>query len=448
MRFTRRVEFIRRLVKAQARPKLLHALEKLGPFEGARVLRQLEPEDRRVFFDLLLPNVVLDKILLDLPEGSLPEVIGPLAESHKLALLYGMPADWVWSYLKQLPLEEQNAVLEHLPADQKERITRVSQFPKESCGEVMRPEVMFVKNTAVVQDAIHTIRQADPQLKVFYLYVVDEEGHLLGTVPLRSLIRENPKNPVGSIMLANPIAVEALKPRRKAAQLVSQYKLLAVPVVDDAHHLLGVITVDDVIDIVQEEATDEMYRLAGLSVEDRIFAPWWKTVRKRLVWMSINLATAFLAASVVGLFQESIAKVVALAIFMPIVAGMGGNGGTQALTVMTRALALGEIGGREVWRVLSKEVLVGGTVGAITGCITGLIAWSWKENATMGLVLWMAMICNMMIAGFAGSMIPIILRTFRLDPALGSGVIVTTFTDVFGFMTFLGLATVFLKYLV
>ncbi|MDO8527987.1 MAG: magnesium transporter [Deltaproteobacteria bacterium] len=448
MRFSKQIEFVRRLVHAKARPKLVHALEKLGPLQSSRILKQLEESDRQLFFELLIPHALLDKILMELPENSLTEILLSLSESQLTTLLYGMPTDMAWSFLQHLPLEEQNTILERLPQDQRDKIAMVSQFPKDSCGEIMHPEVMSVRISVSVEIAIQTVRKSDPHLKVFYLYVVDDEGHLLGTVPLRSLIREDPANLVSQVMIPNPIAVEALQPRRKAAQLVAQNKLLAVPVVDETHHLLGVITVDDVIDIVQEEATEEMYHLAGLSKDDGIFAPWLKTVRKRLAWMSINLFTAFLAAWVVGLFQESISKVVALAIFMPVVAGMGGNGGTQALTVMTRALALGEVSGREVWRAMGKEIFVGGSVGLFTGFVTGLIAWMWKGNFYLGLVLWLAMMLNMMIAGFAGSIIPMTLRAFRLDPALGSGVIVTTFTDVCGFMSFLGLATLFLKYLV
>ncbi|OGQ04948.1 MAG: magnesium transporter [Deltaproteobacteria bacterium RIFCSPLOWO2_01_44_7] len=448
MHFSKRVEFIRRLVQAGAKQKLVHALEKLGTLQSARILRQLRAYDQKLFLEVLLAHPLLDQILLDLSYEALPEVLAHLSNEQLITILSRMPSDWDWSFLEQLPQEKQQSLLEQLPTTQREKIAKISQYPKESCGEIMHPEAMSVKASALVEEAIQTIRQADPQLKVFYLYVVDEEGHLLGTVPLRSLIRENPETLVSQVMLGNPIAVRALDARTKAAQMVAQNKLLAVPVVDEAHHLLGVITVDDVIDIVEEQATEEMYHMAGLSKDDRIFAPWWRTARKRLVWMSLNLVTAFLAASVVGLFQQSISKVVALAIFMPVVAGMGGNGGTQSLTVMTRALALGEIGGREVWRVLTKEVLVGLTVGAITGLATGLIAWHWQGNFYLGFVLWLAMMTNMMIAGFAGSMIPMTLRTLKLDPALGSGVLVTTFTDVFGFLTFLGLATLFLKYLV
>lgn len=448
MRFSKRVEFVRRLIHTAAKPKLLHALEKLGSLQSSRVLRQLDAHDQKLFLEILQKENFLDRILLEIPPETLPTLLAVLEESQLIDVLDRMPPDFGKSYLEPFSADKQKELLEKISPLQREKMARLSQYPSDSCGEAMHTELMFVKASQLVQDAVQTVRTADPQLKIFYLYVVDDEGHLLGTVPLRTLVREDPEKKVEQIMSPHPIAVRALDSRRQAAQLVGQHKLLAVPVVDESHHLLGVITVDDVIDIVQDEATEEMYHLAGLTKDDSAFAPWRKTVKKRLAWMSINLCTAFLAASVVGLFQQSISKVVALAIFMPVVAGMGGNGGTQSLTVMTRALALGEIGGREVWKVLRKEVLVGLTVGAITGMVTGFIAWHWEENIYLGLVLWLAMICNMMVAAFAGSMIPMILRTLKLDPALGAGVLVTTFTDVCGFLTFLGLATLFLKYLI
>jgi magnesium transporter len=223
---------------------------------------------------------------------------------------------------------------------------------------------------------------------------------------------------------------------------------LALPVVDEDHRLLGIVTVDDIMDVIEDEATEDIYRLGGLSWQERIESPAREKVSKRLPWMIINLGTAFLAAWVVGLFEESIAKVVALAIFMPVVAGMGGNGGTQALTVVTRGIALGEVEFTAGIKVVLKEIGVGILIGAATGILTALIAYLWRGNPFLGFVLFLAMVLNMAIAGLTGAGIPLLLKFFGQDPALGSGVLVTTFTDVFGFLTFLGLATVFIKYLV
>lgn len=448
MRFSKRVELIRRLLTSGAKLKLLHALEKLGPTQSSFIFRDLKDHERPLFFDALLEFPFLEKILGELPAEIFPKVFASFSLDQQTQFLSKLSSDHAWSYLQGLELEEQERFGKKFPPEVWKKIEKISQFPAGSCGEIMQTEFTCVKDTATIAEVIQAVRQADPKQKIFYLYVVDEAGHLLGTVPLRSLLKEDQATPISQVMVTTHVSAQALETQEQAAKLVSQYKLLAIPVVDEAHHLLGVIRVDDVIEIVQEEAAEDMYRMAGLSPEDRILSPWRKTMQKRLVWMSINLVTAFLAAWVVGLFKDSIEKVVALAIYMPVVAGMGGNSGVQSLTVMTRALALGEIGGREVWRALFKEVWVGCLVGLITGFVTGLVAWGWQGSFYLGGVLWMAMVINMVIAGFAGSMIPIVLRLFKADPALGSGVLVTTFTDVFGFLSFLGLATLFLKFLV
>lgn len=446
MVMAKRVDLIRRLIKAQARPKLLHGLQKLGVAEAAVLLRSLDPHEIRACLEALFDDPFLKTVLTEVPEERLGEVLSTLSGDEVVKVLSQMPASWDWSYLKFLPGEKTEALLSQLAPPLQKAIRKISEYPKDSCGEVMESDFIAVRVTVTVEEAIRTLRD-NAQMRIFYLYVLDAEGHLLGTVPLRNLVRQDPQTPVSEVMVASHVAVQALDGKEEAAKVVAKYKLMAVPIVDEAHHLLGVIRVDDVMDIVQEEAVEEMYRMAGLSMEDRIFAPWMKTVRKRLPWMLVNLGTALLAASVVGFFQESIEKVVALAIFMPVVAGMGGNGGTQALTVMVRAMTLGEFGRRDIWKIFLKQVGVGGMIGLAAGLVTGLVAWAWQGNLYLGLVLWLAMMANMMIAGFAGSVIPIFLKTLRSDPALGSGVLVTTCTDVFGFLTFLGLATLFLRYL-
>ncbi len=264
---------------------------------------------------------------------------------------------------------------------------------------------------------------------------------------MRRLVAARADKPVGELAMADPVAALASAPAEEAARLVQRYNLLAVPVVDEERRLLGIITVDDILDVIQEQATRTAYGLAGLSEDDRMAAPILRSVRKRLPWMVANLATAFLASWVVGLFEQSIAKVVALATFMPIVAGMGGNGGTQALTVVTRGIAIGELELISAMRAVWKEVVVGVAIGALTGLLTGAVAWPWTHQFALGFVLFAAMIINMAIAGLTGAAIPLMLRLFKLDPALGAGVIVTTFTDVFGYGSFLGIATLLLKYL-
>jgi len=274
--------------------------------------------------------------------------------------------------------------------------------------------------------------------------VVDDAGRLRGVIPLRRLVSAPPDRSVAELMIMNPVSITADADQERAAQLVARYDLLAIPVTDAEGRMLGVITVDDVIDVIREEATEDMYLLAGLSEEDRVFTPALLSVRKRLPWMLANLGTCFLAAWVVGLFERALDQVVALAVFMPVVAGMGGNGGIQAVTVITRGIALGEIEFSTGLRAVGKELAVGLMVGAVTGAVSAGFAVVWQGTPWLGLALVLAMILTLGVAGLAGAAVPLLLQALKLDPALGAGVIVTTFTDVFGFFSFLGIATLLL----
>ena len=234
--------------------------------------------------------------------------------------------------------------------------------------------------------------------------------------------------------------------QEEVARLVASYNLLAIPVVDEHNKLVGVITVDDVIDVIKDEATEDLYRLAGVSSDERVFTPASESLRKRMPWLIVNLATAFLAAAVVGVFQQTIASWVALAVFMPIVAGMGGNAATQTLTVIIRGIALGELTWSNSRKALLKNLLVGVGNGVATGTIAALIAWVMNGDISLGIILGMAMVINLFVAGLVGTLIPLGLKALKIDPALASAVFITTFTDVCGFASFLGLATLFTRY--
>jgi magnesium transporter len=249
------------------------------------------------------------------------------------------------------------------------------------------------------------------------------------------------------IMTPDVISVRVDTDQEEAARLVASYNLLAIPVVDEENKLVGVITVDDVIDVLKDEATEDIYRLAGVTGDERVFTPPGESLTKRLPWLAVNMVTAFLAATVVSLFEHTIDQVVALAVFMPIVAGMGGNAGMQTLTVIVRGIALGELTWGNTRKALVKEMIVGLGNGLALGALGAVVVYLMKGNPVLGGVLGLAMVINMFIAATAGTLIPLGLRAMKVDPALASSVFITTFTDVAGFASFLGLATVFLKYL-
>jgi len=299
-----------------------------------------------------------------------------------------------------------------------------------------------------VAEAITALQNARDVEMVFYLYVVDERRHLVGVVSLRRLLLVSPDTPLKRIITTDVYSARVDLDQEEVARQVASYNLLAIPVVDSENKLVGVITVDDVIDVIKDEATEDVYRLAGVSIDDGVSTPPGESLFRRLPWLMLNLVTAFGAASVVGLFTETIEAVVILAAFMPIVAGMGGNAGTQTLAVIVRGIALGELTWGNARQALMKEALVGLGNGLALGAVAAAGAWvvTWG-NWPMGLILMAAMMINMFVAAVAGTLIPLGLRAMRVDPALASSVFITTLTDLFGFLSFLGLATIFLKYL-
>jgi magnesium transporter len=282
---------------------------------------------------------------------------------------------------------------------------------------------------------------------VFYLYVIDARRHLVGVVSLRRLLLVAPDTPLKRIMTTELISVRADMDQEEVARQVASYNLLAIPVVDEENKLVGVITVDDIIDVIKDEATEDVYRLAGVAGDDRVFTKASESLRKRLPWLLVNLVTAFLAASVVALFTPTIGLLPILAVLMPVVAGMGGNAATQTLTVIVRGIALGELTWSNTRKALLKEAAVGLGNGLACGVIGGLVVIIFKGDPVLGLVLGLAMVVNMFIAATAGTLIPLSLRALKVDPALASSVFITTLTDMFGFFSFLGLATLFIKYL-
>jgi magnesium transporter len=282
---------------------------------------------------------------------------------------------------------------------------------------------------------------------VFYLYVIDGRRHLVGVVSLRRLLLVPPDTPLKRIMTTDLISARVDTDQEEVARQVASYNLLAIPVVDEENKLVGVITVDDVIDVIKDEATEDVYRLAGLASDDRVFTTPSESLRKRLPWLIVNLATAFIAASVVKLFEGTIGVVTSLAVFMPVVAGMGGNAATQTLAVIVRGIAIGELTWSNSRKALIKEALVGIGNGVACGIVGGGIVWLIQGTPWMGVILALAMIINMFVAATAGTLIPLTLRALKIDPALASSVFITTLTDVFGFFSFLGLGALFIKYL-
>ena len=439
---------LRRLLASGVHGRAERLLERMAPADIAPLLSGLTQEEVASVIDLLFRQRRAARVLRELPPEMLPEVFDAVSDERLAGVLHRLEIDDLLELVEWIPEERRNAVVGRLPGAVRAELEKAALYPESSAGRVMQTSFVSLDEKMTSQEAIDTLRaRADDDESILYLYVVDDRRNLRGVVPIRRLVSAPPSRLILDLMIPDPVSVQPDADQEQVAQIVARYDLLAVPVTDVDGRMLGVITVDDVIDVITEEATEDMYHLAGLSEDDRVFSPAHIAVRKRLPWMLVNLATAFLAAWVVGLFERTLEQVVALAIFMPVVAGMGGNGGIQSLTVITRGIALGEIEFSSGLRAVVKELAVGLVIGALTGAVAAGLAYVTVGIPAIGTALFLAMVVTMAAAGLMGAAVPLFLKAARLDPALGAGVIVTTFTDVFAFFSFLGIATVLLDHL-
>lgn len=440
---------LRRLLESGVQSRTERLLARIHPADLGPLLADLTPDEIRSVIDLLFAQHRAASMLAELPRELLPQIFAAIPNRRLAELLVRLEIDDMLLLVEHLPDGQREGVFECLPASKRTELHNAELYAPESAGRAMTTHFIALAPSMCAQEAIDTIRAAgDSRDAIFYLYVVDEEERLIGVVPIRRLVSSPPDTTIQDMMTRQSISVAAEADREEAAKLVARYDLLAIPVTDADGRMLGIITVDDVIDVITEEATEDIYHLAGLSEEDRVFTSPQISIRKRLPWMLLNLGTAFTAASVVGLFESTLDQLVSLAIFLPVVAGMGGNGGIQTLTVITRSIALGEIEFSSGLRAVGKEMFVGLMIGLVAGILSGIIAYLWQGNPVLGLVLLLAMLITMTVASLLGAAVPLLLKTFGKDPALGAGVLVTFCTDALGFFSFLGIATFFLQELV
>ena len=373
-------------------------------------------------------------------------IVQPALSMQIAKLVQLIPSDDAAAIIDHLPEELKTAVLDLMGRKESGEVENLLEYAEQTAGRIMNPNVFALAEDMTVGEAITALQSSRDVEMVFYLYIVDARRHLVGVISLRRLLLVSPETPLKRIMTPDPISARVDMDQEEVARLVASYNLLAIPVVEEGNKLVGIITVDDVIDVIKDEATEDMFRLAGVSSDEHVFTPARQSLRMRMPWLVVNLATAFLAAAVVGLFQNTISAWVALAVFMPIVAGMGGNAATQTLAVIVRGIALGELTWSNSRKALMKEILVGTGNGLATGIIAALVSWLMYRDPTVGALLAIAMVINLFVAGMAGTLIPLGLKALKFDPALVSTVFITTFTDVCGFASFLGLATLVTRY--
>jgi magnesium transporter len=443
------LDSVRRLLRIGATANLVNLLHKQHPADLAQVFTELGERDRHAAFSLLVErnSKLAMEALSELgPEGG-AALLADRSPEEIAGLLHDLPSDDAAAIIDNLPEPLSASVLELIEKRPGDEVGDLLEYEEQTAGRIMNPKVFALSEDMTAGESITTLQGSRDVEMVFYLYVVDARRHLVGVVSLRRLLLVPPPTPLKRIMTTDLTSVRTDTDQEEVARLVASYNLLAIPVVDEENKLVGVITVDDVIDVIKDEATEDVYRLAGVAGDDRVFSSPLESLRKRVPWLEVNLVTAFLAASVVALFEGRIKDLPVLAVFMPVVAGMGGNAATQTLTVIVRGIALGELTWANSRKALLKEAMVGIGNGLACGIVGALVVWVWKGDLVLGLILCAAMVINMFVAATAGTLIPLALRAMKIDPALASSVFITTLTDVFGFASWLGLASLFIKFL-
>jgi magnesium transporter len=428
--------------------KVLEIIDDMYPIDIALALQEYDDDEILLAFYHIADNELMAEILEQADEELQTRLINLLDFQDVIRLFALMSKDDITDILGYLPIKTRKDLLKMMRAGDTRQLQELLGYSEDSAGGIMTTEYIALRSDLTVGEALKKIKEIGPRTEVIEtIFVLGKNKELIGTADLRDILVAPENKMLIDIIDDNAISVYPEMDQEEVSLLVSKYDLKVIPVVNRKNLLLGIITVDDIIDVIVEEQTEDILRLGGVSREEKVDSPLAASISRRLPWLFINLATAFLAAFTVGLFEDVIVQVVALAAAMPIVAGMGGNAGTQTLSVVIRSIALGEVSLKANWRYLFKEIALGVINGAATGLITGMLLYAKYGNPYLGLIIFAAMIGNLVIAGFFGFLIPLLLKGFGIDPALASAVFLTTATDVFGFFLFLGLAKTFLPLL-
>lgn len=422
-------------------------LENLHPSDLADLVEDLNDQQKQEFFALLSDEEAAT-IIQEMEEFDQVTLFRLLTKKRASAILKEMASDDAVDLLGELSSEETRELLA-LIDEEAEEIRGLLQYPEDSAGGIMTKEFISLPGTLPVEEAIARLREIAPKAEtIYYIYVVDYRNRLIGVLSLRELFAAQDGTLIAKIIRKNIIKVDATTDQEEVARLVSRYDLLAVPVVDEEGYLLGIITIDDILDVVEEEATEDIYRLVGTSEvegKDLVEASVFNMAKKRLPWLIISLLGGLVSGSVIGVFQEALQAAVVLAIFIPVIMDMGGNVGAQSSTVFVRGLATGEIVVSDIWRYFLREVRIGLTIGITTGIVIAAAAIAWKGIPMLGVVVGIAMFSTVFLAAVIGILVPAILNKFGADPALAAGPFVTTIKDVTGLLIYFYVAVALLR---
>jgi magnesium transporter len=440
-------ENLRRLNDALEREAIseVYALvRELHPADVALLLESLPEGERDIVWTQLDPDSVAE-VLAEADDAVRASHMRRMAPQALAAVAQEVDPDDAADILQDLPEPVADEVLQAMDEQYRERLAAVLAYPEDTAGGLMNVDVLTVRADVGLDTVQRYLRRrGEIPERTNRLFVVDRENAYVGMLRLADLLIRDPEDSVEAHIIDEMAAIPATMASHEVARMFEHRNLISAPVVDEAGKLIGRITIDDVVDVIRDEGEQTLMRMAGLDEEDDIFAPVFVTSRQRMLWLGVNLATALLAAWVIGLFEATIEKVVALAVLMPVVASMGGIAGSQTLTIVIRGMALGQVGQSNAGWLLNREIMVGFINSLLWALVVALIAAYWFQRPALGVIVAIALVINLVIAAIAGTVLPLIMRKLLIDPALAGGVVLTTVTDVVGFMTFLGLGALFL----
>ena len=440
-RHRRNLKTVNRALASGALSEVRQVLNNLPGAEAAHLLESSPPREREILWQLLSQEQETE-VLQYLGEEVRVELLRDLPTEELVELIEDLDTDDLADLLQELPEQVTSRVLAGLDAQNRERLEQVMNYPEDTAGGLMNTDVITVRpeiTFSVVQRYLR--RLGDIPKTTDNLLVVNRKNQFVGVLPLTRVLISDPGTSVREAMITDVEAIPATQDAHEVAKLFERLDLVTAPVVDDNGMLVGRITIDDVVDVIMEEAEHSLMGMAGLDEDEDTFGSVWHTVRRRALWLGINLLTALAASAVISLFEDTLEKVVALAVLMPIVASMGGIAGSQTLTLVIRAMALGQVQAGNTRYLLTKELAVGAFNGLLWALVIGATAALWFDDPSLGVIIGCAMILNLVVAAGAGALIPMVMKRMGIDPALAGSVVLTTVTDIVGFMAFLGLAT-------
>jgi magnesium transporter len=416
----------------------------LTPAEIGDLLESLPLEQRLIVWGLVDPEDD-GEVLVHVGDEVRESLIRDMDPEELVAAADTLDIDDLADLVEDLPGHLVDEVLKSMDRENRERLEQVLSYEEDTAGRLMNPDLVTVRADVTVDVVLRYLRmRGELPTNTNHVYVVSRRHQYLGRIPLATLVTADPDALINELMDTEVAPIRAETTSEDVAKHFADHDLISAPVVDENNVLLGRITVDDVVDVIREEAEETVKSLAGLSADEELFTPATRAVRRRAIWLGVNLLTAFVAASVIGQFEAALEEIVALAVLMPIVASMGGNAGLQAMTLTVRGLALGQLAGGNIRTLLSKELLVGLMNGALWALVVASAAYAWFGNPLISAAIGGAMVINLFLAALSGVLVPVLLARMKIDPAIAGSIVVTTVTDVMGFFSFLGLGTLLL----